>query len=322
MRAGQALRAGQGWGGRGDEGAPAGSVWTTPRDGNVKIPALPARRTDWNLVAAPGPPVSCLREETKKERPLQFYAGAYFLDKSHNVCDLLHILPGREGDMMEKNKPGGLKSLPGSPGVMTMLNRCPGSLAGTPTLKVKKCPECGSEVEVFSNDVKVNCEKCGFAVYNDVESCIQWCKYARECVGEQLYKKLKRYRVAFVGAENTTRSVLAEALAKDINTSPKLGFVSAGTRPADTADPAAAEALEGESITWHGKPKDVARIGLADIFVLMGPEVELPEELKRTRVMQWDIPNPRGKGSGEYRQAIQILREKITELIREVEENG
>ena len=203
-----------------------------------------------------------------------------------------------------------------------MLNRCPGSLAGTPTLKVKKCPECGNEVEVFSNDVKVECDKCGFIVYNDVESCIQWCKYAKECVGEQLYKKLKRYRVAFVGVGNAVRSVLAEALAKDINKSPKLGFVSAGTRPADFVEPAAVEALGAENIIWHGKPKHLARIGLADIFILMGPEVELPEELKKARIIQWDIPNPAGKGFEEYRQVANILKEKITELIQEVEENG
>lgn len=202
-----------------------------------------------------------------------------------------------------------------------MMTRCPGSLAGTPTLKVKKCPECGGDVEVFSNDVKVNCEKCGFAVYNDVESCVQWCKYAKECVGEQLYKKLKRYRVAFVGVENAARSVLAEALAKDINTSPKLGFVSAGIQPADSVEPAVVKILAAENITWPGKPKDVARVGLPDIYVLMGPEVELPEELKRARIIQWDIPDMRGKGVLEYQQVIKTLREKIQDLIKEVDEN-
>jgi len=74
-----------------------------------------------------------------------------------------------------------------------MFDKCPGAIGiRTPTLKIKKCPECGGEVEVFSNDVQVKCDKCGFAVYNDLESCIQWCKYAKECVGEEVYKKLKR----------------------------------------------------------------------------------------------------------------------------------
>ncbi len=74
-----------------------------------------------------------------------------------------------------------------------MFDKCPGAAnIGTPTLSIKKCPECGKEVEVFSTDVEVMCSNCGFTVYNDLESCIQWCKYAEECVGEEQYKKLKK----------------------------------------------------------------------------------------------------------------------------------
>jgi DNA-directed RNA polymerase subunit RPC12/RpoP len=71
---------------------------------------------------------------------------------------------------------------------------CPGAsnLWGTPTLAIKKCPECGSEVEIFSSDVKVKCRKCGFVVFNDVQSCIEWCKYAEKCLGTPLYKQLKQ----------------------------------------------------------------------------------------------------------------------------------
>jgi len=62
----------------------------------------------------------------------------------------------------------------------------------TPTLKIKTCPECGEEVEIFSTDIKVACRKCGFIIYNDIESCIQWCTHAKDCVGEELYNKLKK----------------------------------------------------------------------------------------------------------------------------------
>lgn len=72
-----------------------------------------------------------------------------------------------------------------------MLGRCPGSAnLRTPTLAIKRCPQCGEEVEVFSNDVSVPCPGCGFVVYNDLLSCVQWCKYAKECVGEEVYRKL------------------------------------------------------------------------------------------------------------------------------------
>ncbi|MBC7337807.1 MAG: hypothetical protein H5U01_16265 [Clostridia bacterium] len=72
-----------------------------------------------------------------------------------------------------------------------MLAQCPGAgFLRTPELKIKKCPQCGSEVEVFSVDVKVKCEKCGFTVYNDRQSCAQWCRYARQCLGDELYERL------------------------------------------------------------------------------------------------------------------------------------
>ena len=72
-----------------------------------------------------------------------------------------------------------------------MIDKCPGAAdMRTPTLKIKNCPECGSEVEIFSVDINVKCSNCGFTVYNDIESCIQWCKYAIECVGEEVYNKM------------------------------------------------------------------------------------------------------------------------------------
>lgn len=57
------------------------------------------------------------------------------------------------------------------------------------SLEIKICPECGAEVEVFSTDIEVACENCGFTVYNDATSCVQWCRYARQCVGDDMYAK-------------------------------------------------------------------------------------------------------------------------------------
>ena len=72
-----------------------------------------------------------------------------------------------------------------------MLDHCPGAAnLRTPTLAIRKCPQCGEEVELFSNDISVKCSNCGFEVYNDIASCIQWCKYAKECVGEEMYNRI------------------------------------------------------------------------------------------------------------------------------------
>lgn len=73
-----------------------------------------------------------------------------------------------------------------------MFEKCPGAAnIQTPTLEIKRCPECGKEVEIFSTDLKVTCSMCGFTVYNDVESCVQWCKYAEKCVGKEFFQRLK-----------------------------------------------------------------------------------------------------------------------------------
>ena len=76
-------------------------------------------------------------------------------------------------------------------GKIAMFDHCPGTAdLRTPTLTIKRCPQCGKEVEVFSNDVKVTCSNCGHVVWNDIRSCVQWCKYAKECIGEETYQKI------------------------------------------------------------------------------------------------------------------------------------
>ena len=76
-------------------------------------------------------------------------------------------------------------------GLQMAVKFCPGAanISGTPTLKVKFCPECGAEIELFSSDPQRICQ-CGFIAYNNIQSCIQWCKSARECVGDEMYEKL------------------------------------------------------------------------------------------------------------------------------------
>ena len=60
----------------------------------------------------------------------------------------------------------------------------------TPTIIEKICPQCGAEIELFSIDTQVACDRCGFVAYNDTLSCVQWCAYARKCVGDEMYEKM------------------------------------------------------------------------------------------------------------------------------------
>jgi len=71
-----------------------------------------------------------------------------------------------------------------------MQNRCPGAdfLRSNITISEKNCPECGHEIEIFSCEPYTTCE-CGFTAYNEIQSCIKWCAYAKDCVGEDTYNK-------------------------------------------------------------------------------------------------------------------------------------
>lgn len=72
-----------------------------------------------------------------------------------------------------------------------IFSACPGaSRFKTPTITEKPCPVCGSAIELFSTDVCIPCEKCGFIAYNDLQSCIQWCEHAEKCIGTEMYNKL------------------------------------------------------------------------------------------------------------------------------------
>ena len=73
---------------------------------------------------------------------------------------------------------------------MTM--KCPGQDMRNLRVSLHKCPKCGAEVEIFSDELKVKCHKCGENVYKEkIPSCIDWCAYARQCLGEERWKALR-----------------------------------------------------------------------------------------------------------------------------------
>ena len=67
-----------------------------------------------------------------------------------------------------------------------MLDKCPGAAKiRAPISAYKKCPDCGEEVEIWSDEQKAKCTKCGVLVFReDALSCIEWCRYTKEYIGE------------------------------------------------------------------------------------------------------------------------------------------
>jgi DNA-directed RNA polymerase subunit RPC12/RpoP len=69
--------------------------------------------------------------------------------------------------------------------------QCPGQDNRWLRVELYKCPECGHEVEIFSNETKVKCDNCSSWVHKEkLPSCIDWCAAAQQCLGEERWKQL------------------------------------------------------------------------------------------------------------------------------------
>jgi len=59
-----------------------------------------------------------------------------------------------------------------------------------PKIELVRCPHCGEDAEVWSDESDGKCAKCGQKVCRTTtQSCIDWCKYARECLGDEEHKR-------------------------------------------------------------------------------------------------------------------------------------
>ncbi len=72
-----------------------------------------------------------------------------------------------------------------------MTFKCPGQDMRKLRVELYKCPNCSAEVEIFSDELRVKCQKCGEIVYKEqIPSCIDWCASARQCLGDKRWKEL------------------------------------------------------------------------------------------------------------------------------------
>jgi hypothetical protein len=59
-----------------------------------------------------------------------------------------------------------------------------------PKIELVRCPHCGEDAEVWSDEADGKCAKCGKTVCRTTtQSCIDWCKYASECLGADEHKR-------------------------------------------------------------------------------------------------------------------------------------
>lgn len=72
-----------------------------------------------------------------------------------------------------------------------MTSNCPGQDMRNLRVALYKCQNCGAEVEMFSDELKIKCPKCGEKVYKEkMPSCIDWCASAKQCLGEERWQQL------------------------------------------------------------------------------------------------------------------------------------
>jgi len=69
--------------------------------------------------------------------------------------------------------------------------KCPGSQRfSQPQPEIINCPFCGTEMEIWTDEAKAKCPECKKVLTRKGgASCLEWCKYAKECVGDKVYKQ-------------------------------------------------------------------------------------------------------------------------------------
>lgn len=76
---------------------------------------------------------------------------------------------------------------------------CPGSsFLKQPKPELFSCPSCGTEVEIWSDEAMIACPSCGTDVFRTggSQSCLDWCAFAKECVGEEKFKTYGKMKAA------------------------------------------------------------------------------------------------------------------------------
>ena len=75
---------------------------------------------------------------------------------------------------------------------MSLYQGCPGAIRFREAVpEYIDCPNCGEEMEIWSDELVASCHHCQALVRKDRgPSCIEWCHYAEECIGVETYKRL------------------------------------------------------------------------------------------------------------------------------------
>ena len=85
---------------------------------------------------------------------------------------------------------------------------CPGArIFRQPRPESFSCPDCGEEVEIWTDEFRRPCPGCGRIVFRDAGmGCLEWCAMAEQCLGKEAYGDFLRRK----------RSTIRERLLSEI----------------------------------------------------------------------------------------------------------
>ncbi len=131
---------------------------------------------------------------------------------------------------------------------------------------------------------------------------------------------MKKKRVVFICIENARRSQMAQGFAEAIGQG-ELEVYSAGSNPSSQIDPLVIEVMEEKGIDLSGKrPKGLNDLPSVEIdyLITMGCEETCPAVLSK-KIIEWEIPDPKGKSIEFYREIRDIIKDKVKTFLEEID---
>ncbi len=125
--------------------------------------------------------------------------------------------------------------------------------------------------------------------------------------------------VLFVCIGNSCRSPMAEGYALKYGEN-RISVFSAGTDASERLHPYAMEVMKEEEIDISGqssKPLEQFRRDMFDFVILMGSDVKCGA-LPGKNIRNWNIDDPFGGTLDDYRHARDRIKQKVFELIDEI----
>jgi protein-tyrosine-phosphatase len=130
----------------------------------------------------------------------------------------------------------------------------------------------------------------------------------------------EKKKILFVCVENARRSQMAEGFANAFGQG-RLEVYSAGSHPSPDIDPLVIEVMKEKGIDLSARrPKGLKDLPLIemDYLITMGCEEACPA-IPAKKVIDWEIPDPKGKSLDTFRKIREIIEEKVRTLLKENE---